>query len=672
MVEMIIGSQKDGKYGMKKKICLICMIICMFGILGACGSTSENKAIVISEETTLAAPEGTTDAASEGTTISAPDETAAPVAEETVITLVWDSNQIDVGISEWNRHSVLISTEDPGLGNGKIYDFAGVKLFDLMELAGVHECAKALVKSTDGMIGEVSAEDFRNYDIALVNGYSDGKPLAADVGGPVKIVFPISEHPELNDTYTLRSWQWYVCEVEFASQTADEKHEAAGTFAEPENSGTKEASGINAESENSGIREPAGTALVNQDGKAEIPTGASAVEFGNADKCIIIVLDAFSSNYLTRLGSESGIARMTEEGASCLTARSTYPTHTCTNHTTIMTGVGAAKHGIVGNNRLGEDGVTTVKNIQPEMIQVSTLFQTASAAGKKTAFVSGKDNLVTLLSEGLDVGVSNKHPAEYLPDAPELTDSSNNDEYYQYNLDLADWVFESLFTVLEKEKPDLTLVNIQATDYIAHRFGPESKEMDACLLAVDKKLDKLLQKMEKAGMLEDTSVIVTADHGMTASDKAIPLIALSFMNFSEAGATIDGRNGYVWYGKEDREAVVQFFENVEGIRNVFERDSDEARSLNTDFPGGPDLFLESEPGYVFLSEPMIDLYHGQHGSRDDSDTIIPLILFGAGIPSHAEIAQSDLRCIAPLVCQLLRLEPGEFEGDVPLAYRTQK
>ena len=386
---------------------------------------------------------------------------------------------------------------------------------------------------------------------------------------------------------------------------------------------------------------------------------------------MIIILDGFSSNYLTRLGPDSNLAGISNKGSCCLAARSTYPTHTCTNHATIMTGVGASGHGIVGNDRLGEDGLSSVKNIQPEMIRVPTLFQIASAAGKKTAFVSGKDNMVSLFSEGLDVGVSNKRLMDDLSAAPILTDSSNNDEYYHYNIALADWVFESLFTVLEKENPDLTVVNIQSTDYIAHRFGPDSEEMTACLRAVDERLGWFYREMEKTGMLEDTAVIITADHGMTPSEKAIPLTALSYMNFPSAGAVIDGRNGYIWYGSEDREAIIRFFENVEGVRNVFERDSDEAGMLNVNCADSPDLFLETEPGYVFLPEPMIDLYHGQHGSRDDSDTIIPLICFGSGIPSGAGIESSDLRCIAPLVCHLMGLPSGDFDLGIPVLIEMQ-
>ena len=135
------------------------------------------------------------------------------IQEEKVVTLVWEGSNTDVKTTEWNVRSVQIHTEDVGMGNGKVYDYIGVTLLDLMKLAGADECTKALVKSTDGLIGEVSAADIRNYDIALVNGYADGKPIKAGAGGPLKIVFPVTEHPELRDSYSFRSWKWYVCEV---------------------------------------------------------------------------------------------------------------------------------------------------------------------------------------------------------------------------------------------------------------------------------------------------------------------------------------------------------------------------------------------------------------------------------------------------------------------------
>ena len=68
---------------------------------------------------------------------------------------------------------------------------------------------------------------------------------------------------------------------------------------------------------------------------------------------------------------------------------------------------------------------------------------------------------------------------------------------------------------------------------------------------------------------------------------------------------------------------------------------------------------------------MIGLYHGQHGSRDDSDMIIPIICFGSGIPFGTGIESCDLRCIAPVVCHLMSLPSGDFDLGIPALLEIQ-
>ena len=394
--------------------------------------------------------------------------------------------------------------------------------------------------------------------------------------------------------------------------------------------------------------------------------GPVSTELGQSEKVVILVLDALSSSYLSQMGEKSNLAKIAADGACNLNARCVYPSQTLTNHTTIMTGVSSGAHGIIGNVRIGEDGITTIKNRDPEMIQVETIFEIAQAQGKKTAIVSGKNNLVRLFAAGCDVGTSNIQPLDYLPSAPNLDDAQTNEEYYEMNLVLADWVFDSLYTVLEKESPDLTLVNVQSTDYIGHRFGPDSDEMKTCLKRVDKALGELYKKMKKSGMMENTTLIIVADHGMTSSNKAINLNVETMKNFPEAVAAIDGRIGFIWLNGTDEASVVDYFANMEGVAAIFPgKDGEIARSLGVASDINADLMLESEPGYVFLPQPMIDEYKGQHGSSNESDMIIPMIMVGGGIPAGAGIETTDLRALAPLAFKLLGISGGNFEISEP-------
>jgi arylsulfatase A-like enzyme len=400
-------------------------------------------------------------------------------------------------------------------------------------------------------------------------------------------------------------------------------------------------------------------------GCGESAAEPASTELGQSEKVVILVLDALSSNYLSQMGSNSNLAKIAKDGACNLNARCVYPSHTLTNHATIMTGVSSGAHSIIGNVRIGDDGISTIKNREPELLKAETIFEMAKAQGLKTAVVSGKNNLVTLFSRDCDVGTSNVRPLDYLPATVNLDDAETNEDYYKMNLELADWVFDSLYTVLEKESPDLTLVNIQSTDYIGHRFGPESDEMKTCLKRVDKALGKLYDKMKKSGMLENTTLIIVADHGMTESDKALNLNVLTMMKFPEAVAAIDGRTGYIWLNGTDEAEVISYFAEMEGVKAVFSGNGETAKEFCVASEDGPDLILETEAGYVFLPQPMIDEYHGQHGSADESDMVIPMIMVGSGIPAGAGIDATDLRSIAPLVCKLLGISGGNFEISEP-------
>lgn len=138
-------------------------------------------------------------------------DTSAPVG----VTLVYGETKIDVTAGQWEAKRTQIKTADVSLGTSKEYEFTGVTLASLMEIAGVTECTNILVKSSDGWSAEVNPEDAKAYDILITDDYVGGKDIPADAGGPIKMVFPATEHPELNDKYDTWAWQWYVCEVEF-------------------------------------------------------------------------------------------------------------------------------------------------------------------------------------------------------------------------------------------------------------------------------------------------------------------------------------------------------------------------------------------------------------------------------------------------------------------------
>ena len=168
---------------MKKFIAIVCILAMCLGVLAGCMERVDNTV-----------------------------DTNAAVG----VALVYGENKVDVTVGQWEPKRTQIKTVDYSLpGTTKEYEFTGVSLASLMEIAGVTECSNILVKSSDGWSAEVSPEDAKAYDILITDDYVGGKDIPADAGGPIKMVFPATEHPELNDTYDMYAWQWYVSEVEF-------------------------------------------------------------------------------------------------------------------------------------------------------------------------------------------------------------------------------------------------------------------------------------------------------------------------------------------------------------------------------------------------------------------------------------------------------------------------
>ena len=139
-------------------------------------------------------------------------DTNAPVG----VVLVYGETKIDVTVGQWEPKRTQIKTVDYSLpGTTKEYEFTGVTLASLMEIAGATDCTNIIIKSADGWTAEVAAEDAKAYNILITDNYVGGKAIPADAGGPIKMVFPATEHPELNEKYDTWAWQWYVSEVEF-------------------------------------------------------------------------------------------------------------------------------------------------------------------------------------------------------------------------------------------------------------------------------------------------------------------------------------------------------------------------------------------------------------------------------------------------------------------------
>ena len=156
--------------------------------------------------------------------------------------------------------------------------------------------------------------------------------------------------------------------------------------------------------------------------------------------------------------------------------------YTLPAHVSILTGVHPDRHGVTWN-----------EYIEQSYPQVPTLFDLAKRRGMSTALVSGKMKFVAAADPAsLDW--------RYLPPDEPVADA-----------DVADRVAK----LVAAHRPDVLFVHLPGVDTAGHERGWGSPQQRAAVAAADAAVGRVLAAYRDAGLLRETLVLVTADHGGT-------------------------------------------------------------------------------------------------------------------------------------------------------------
>jgi hypothetical protein len=107
--------------------------------------------------------------------------------------------------------STHVPTREPHQNStDAIFDFQGVLVSTLLEKAGIAANAEEVTfVAFDAYRAPVSVADLRRYPVLLAM-QKNGQPIPRAEGGPLYLVFPISQYPELRQKYPNTLWVFYV------------------------------------------------------------------------------------------------------------------------------------------------------------------------------------------------------------------------------------------------------------------------------------------------------------------------------------------------------------------------------------------------------------------------------------------------------------------------------
>lgn len=421
------------------------------------------------------------------------------------------------------------------------------------------------------------------------------------------------------------------------------------------------------------------------------------------DRCVILIsVDGLADFYLDDPKADlPTIRRLAREGGRAGTVCS-FPTVTWPNHTTLVTGVSPAKHGVIGNDYLDRKTGEKVSFIpdplfdKDQIVKVPTVYDAAHRAGLVTAGVIWP---ATRNARTLDFTV----PDMAGDDAwPKYGTAAWLEELRRAGVPVErhgawvkepsggvqrDWLYARMAAhVLENHRPNLLLVHLVEVDHVQHKFGPRSPEAYWAVSYADDRVRDIIEAAARSPLGDGTTVIVASDHGFFPIEKDVrPNVVAKRLGYRDGEAKRvaclpqGGACGVYVLGdadRDEREGIVARLKDelakVEGVDSVVGPEGFAALGQPTpdDDSRAPDLWLSAKSGYAFTDsdagdEPVVPRASraGTHGYLpDDPDMLGSLVISGRGVRPGVSLGKVSNRDVAPTIARLLGVELPSAEG----------
>ncbi len=395
------------------------------------------------------------------------------------------------------------------------------------------------------------------------------------------------------------------------------------------------------------------------------------------------------------------IRKLAAEGSSAKAMTVSNPSITWINHTTLVTGVEPRKHGVLFNGLLVRPGGDKPPLIEQwvhkdRLVFVPTLYDLAHAAGLTTAesdWVAVTDaktinwsfaelpKLESPVVKGMIAdGAASEEEIGWMQPGPNRKGVAFLD---------AMWTRAAVY-MIEKHRPNLMLYHTLNTDSTHHTFGPRTGPGFTALEYADRLVGDVVAAVDRAGLSEKTTFVITTDHGFKKVTKFVqPNVVLKqaglvralgpSVTTCDAYTMAQGGLAFVYINDPARRAellpkIKELLTKTEGIAQVI--DGEEGPSLGmplpAENPGMGDLILYAADGYSFRKEmhenkaviPAVN-YGGTHGyPSNDPDLDGIFIASGAGIRKGVVLDRVRNLDVAPTLAKLMGLEFPEVDGRV--------
>eukprot|EP01128_Nolandella_sp_AFSM9_P008446 TRINITY_DN511_c2_g4_i1.p1 TRINITY_DN511_c2_g4~~TRINITY_DN511_c2_g4_i1.p1 ORF type:complete len:494 (+),score=90.16 TRINITY_DN511_c2_g4_i1:41-1483(+) len=240
----------------------------------------------------------------------------------------------------------------------------------------------------------------------------------------------------------------------------------------------------------------------------DTPKGGGTTTGGEKDAPVTVLLvsiDGFRADYLTTYAQYlPNILSLAKAGTRAEYMTPIFPSKTFPNHWSIITGLYAESHGLVGNqifDPVWNQHYNTMRKgtsleDDAKWYGGEPLWNTVQKAGLHSA---------CMFWPGSDLPIQGTYPTKYKPFDGSLSYASRVTELMQW---------------FDEEKPSFATLYFDGVDHQGHAHGPTSNEVITSLIQVDSTIGHLIGALDRSRVRDSTNVIIVSDHGMAATSSS--------------------------------------------------------------------------------------------------------------------------------------------------------
>jgi predicted AlkP superfamily pyrophosphatase or phosphodiesterase len=414
---------------------------------------------------------------------------------------------------------------------------------------------------------------------------------------------------------------------------------------------------------------------------------------------VMISIDGLVPEYYlepARLGLRvPNLVKMKLGGAYADGVEGVFPSVTYPAHTTMITGVRPAVHGII-QNRIFEaptDPQTREWYWFAEALKTETLWSMAKKAGLLTASVGWPvtvgadiDYNVPEIADPKEATPSGRRTAQYATPgllAKALANGSDGDNSTDgRRAKIGEYLIET-------HKPNLLLIHFIALDGAHHQNGPRSPAAIETAERMDSYVGRIIEATRKAGIFDKTTFILVSDHGFAEVNRKfepnVVLVKNKLITLGPDGNATDWKAAAWPAGgscaivlrdpndKETAEKVTEIFTKIASTKGPINRVLAQAEIKKLEAVPNALLMLDAAPGVSFdehltgPAEHEAKDYRGTHGQLPSrAEMRSSLIVYGREARVGSRIAVARMIDIGPTAAAVLGLRFADAEGS-PIA-----